>query len=162
MRLRRNGIERAHPRRRANPARSSTVPPPTDEAGAAARYARPPCAQQARITEPDAKPHRMPNAAPLACACGRRNCDQHRRKDFRPSASRRGYDSTHWARFRKLRLAEEPLCRFCLEEGRYTPSEHVDHIIPLRERPDLRLSREGTRCLCAPCHNRRKDSERRE
>lgn len=105
----------------------------------------------------------MPSNPPSAChRCGVRGCEQHTGQDERPfSAARRGYDR-QWRRFRLAVLAEDPLCRFCLERGQYTPAEHVDHIIPLRERPDLRLVRTNCRGLCQTCHNRRKDSERRE
>lgn len=100
---------------------------------------------------------------PVACSwpgCPNVDCQEHQSRDERQSAHHRGYDRT-WRKLRLLVLAEEPLCRFCLEEGRVRASEHVDHIIPLRERPDLRLVRSNLRGLCESCHNRRKHHERR-
>jgi 5-methylcytosine-specific restriction protein A len=49
-------------------------------------------------------------------------------------------------------LADEPLCRFCAEQGRVTAARDVDHIVPIVQRPDLRLDRSNLRPLCQPCH----------
>ncbi|QTI79012.1 HNH endonuclease [Roseomonas marmotae] len=67
------------------------------------------------------------------------------------SASSRGYDRD-WRKLREHVLAEEPLCRICTKEGRVTPATEVDHIQPLRFRPELRLVRSNVRPLCSPCH----------
>jgi 5-methylcytosine-specific restriction enzyme A len=54
---------------------------------------------------------------------------------------------------RRRRLAAEPLCRDCAEQGRTRASYTPDHIKP--------LSKGGTdddsniRCLCQPCHDKR-------
>ena len=32
---------------------------------------------------------------------------------------------------------------------------HADHIIPIEERPDLRLDLDNMRTLCSPCHGAR-------
>lgn len=52
---------------------------------------------------------------------------------------------------RKRILAEEPLCRVCLAEGRVRESEEVDHI-----RGDLPAElwdeRENKQGICKPCH----------
>jgi 5-methylcytosine-specific restriction protein A len=46
-------------------------------------------------------------------------------------------------------LAEEPLCRQCLKEGRTTEARHVDHIVP---RPEGDDSRGNLQSLCAYHH----------
>jgi len=80
------------------------------------------------------------------CAeCGRAR----RRPDPRPSAARRGYDS-RWRRLRRMVLAEQPLCRRCLERGEVRLAEHVHHLRPLvaggtHERDNLMP-------LCRKCH----------
>jgi 5-methylcytosine-specific restriction protein A len=70
----------------------------------------------------------------------------------RGSATARGYDRT-WQRLSRAVRADEPLCRLCAREGRTTPATLVDHIVPLRERPDLRLVRSNLQPLCASCHS---------
>ncbi|AOH85736.1 hypothetical protein AWL63_19090 [Sphingomonas panacis] len=55
-------------------------------------------------------------------------------------------------------LAEEPLCRACLELGRTTASTRVDHIKPLSEGgTDDRSNKQG---LCIPCHDAKSAAER--
>jgi 5-methylcytosine-specific restriction protein A len=86
--------------------------------------------------------HAKPCAA-QACPVLVRNgrwCDAHRPPRRRPwdedkrrgNASERGYDS-RWRGLSKRHLAQEPLCRWCLEDGRVTPAVLVDHIVPLDE-----------------------------
>jgi 5-methylcytosine-specific restriction endonuclease McrA len=64
------------------------------------------------------------------------------------------YWSRAWRRLRELRLRAEPLCRFCMDEGRLTDATEVDHIVMVRERPDLRLDYDNTRSLCKTHHSR--------
>jgi 5-methylcytosine-specific restriction protein A len=47
----------------------------------------------------------------------------------RGTAAQRGYGGD-WRRLRAQVLREEPICRLCEAEKRYTVSTHVDHIIP--------------------------------
>ena len=50
-------------------------------------------------------------------------------------------------------LADEPLCRPCLAEGRTTASAQVDHIIPLSQGgSDDRDNKQG---ICLPCHRKK-------
>ncbi len=47
-------------------------------------------------------------------------------------------------------IAEEPLCRACLKRNVESPTEEVDHIVPLsRGGSDTRANKQG---LCVPCH----------
>ncbi len=59
-------------------------------------------------------------------------------------------------------IAEEPLCRACLKHGIESPTEEVDHIVPLsRGGSDTRANKQG---LCVPCHaakTRAEDTARR-
>jgi 5-methylcytosine-specific restriction protein A len=80
----------------------------------------------------------------------------------RGSAASRGYDRD-WRKLRAAVLFDEPLCRFCQEQGRITEATEVDHIKSIAERPDLRLERSNLRPLCTPCHSgrtRRQTSEK--
>lgn len=54
---------------------------------------------------------------------------------------------------RKLRLAQEPLCRDCKEQGRITASQVPDHIKPLALGGTD--TDDNIRCLCKPCHLKR-------
>lgn len=55
-------------------------------------------------------------------------------------------------------LAEEPLCRVCLDRGRTTRSTKVDHIRPLAwGGSDDRSNKQG---LCDPCHDAKSAAER--
>jgi 5-methylcytosine-specific restriction protein A len=59
---------------------------------------------------------------------------------------------------RKRILAEEPLCRVCLAEGRTRPSEEVDHINPDLPNP-LWDARENKQGICKPCHKAKTATE---
>jgi len=58
-----------------------------------------------------------------------------------------------WQRFRAGKLAREPLCVWCLELGKTEAATEVHHVIPLRDRPDLKLSDANTVSLCKACHD---------
>jgi 5-methylcytosine-specific restriction protein A len=76
----------------------------------------------------------------------------------RQSASQRGYDAT-WRKLRRTQLAQEPLCRYCTQQGYTVTAEVVDHIAPVRERPDLRLDPDNLQSLCKECHDKIKTPE---
>jgi 5-methylcytosine-specific restriction protein A len=92
--------------------------------------------------------HQRPPEQVLAEA--RKRAEQ--RAGPRPTPAARGYDR-QWRNVRAEVLAVEPNCRECARLGRSTPATMVDHIITLRERPDLRLERTNLQPLCKPCHN---------
>ena len=62
-----------------------------------------------------------------------------------------------WKRVRRLVLVRDPLCRDPSHavSGRQAVSTQVDHILPLRERPDLAYTLENLQGLCARCHTRK-------
>ena len=69
----------------------------------------------------------------------------------RPGSAARGYDAA-WRKLRAVFLRQHPDCA--------TPrcgamATDVDHIVSIRDRPDLRLDWGNLRSLCAPCHARR-------
>lgn len=76
-----------------------------------------------------------------------------KRNDWRGSAASRGYDR-QWRKVRAAHLAREPLCRICKTSGIIEAATVVDHIQPIRERPDLRLDPSNLRSLCKTCHDR--------
>ena len=82
------------------------------------------------------------------------------RREKRASAAARGYDND-WERFR-LRFLRHWIsigwpCALC--GGPLDPvdlgSLDVDHVIPIRERPDLRLEPQNCRALHHACHSLR-------
>jgi 5-methylcytosine-specific restriction protein A len=87
----------------------------------------------------------------------RGRCTQHARKheQERGSASARGYDRT-WQRLRRMKLAADPFCEIRTHCKGLIPDNvatEVDHIIPIAERPDLRLVWSNLQSSCTPCHS---------
>nr|BDD44149.1 HNH endonuclease [bacterium] len=76
----------------------------------------------------------------------------------RPSAHRRGYDRD-WQKLRDAHLADNPYCKYCEELTIVEPATVVDHITPVRERPDLRLAPDNLQSLCKRCHDSVKQRE---
>ena len=70
----------------------------------------------------------------------------------RGSSSKRGY-GRDWQKVRAAKLAEEPLCRVCLSQGRVTEANEVHHKQPISKRPDLRLTQSNLVSLCQSCHS---------
>jgi 5-methylcytosine-specific restriction protein A len=69
----------------------------------------------------------------------------------RPSRVERGYDRD-WLRVRAAFALAHPVCS---EPGCDAPVEEVDHIEPIRNRPDLRLAWSNLRSFCRSHHSRR-------
>lgn len=63
------------------------------------------------------------------------------------------YNSAAWKRLRLLKLARDPLCGRCLEQGIVEPAAHVHHVEPLALRPDLALVLENLEGLCPSHHS---------
>ena len=90
----------------------------------------------------------------------KRDRDERRKKhdkDYdnkRASARERGYD-TKWDKFRAWFLQQpgNQYCKRCLElDDALVLAEVVHHIIPISERPDLRLVPDNCQPLCYQCH----------
>lgn len=67
----------------------------------------------------------------------------------RPSSASRGYDAA-WRKVRRLFLQHNPRCCECP-----AAATDADHVISIRERPDLRLSWSNLRPYCHAHHSRR-------
>jgi 5-methylcytosine-specific restriction protein A len=71
----------------------------------------------------------------------------------RGSAAERGY-SSRWNNYSRLYRKKNPLCATCLKDNRVTPSEHVDHIIPINGPNDpLFWLPSNHQSLCKSCHS---------
>lgn len=82
-----------------------------------------------------------------------------KRKAWAPVLDRPDRRKRGWAgqRDRAQVVAEEPLCRMCLARGIESPTEEVDHIVPLsRGGTDKRSNKQG---LCVPCHRKKTAAE---
>lgn len=66
-----------------------------------------------------------------------------------------------WKAARLVHLQQEPLCRYCQQQGRVTAATVVDHITP--HKGDLKLfwSRSNWQSLCKPHHDATKQREER-
>jgi 5-methylcytosine-specific restriction endonuclease McrA len=91
--------------------------------------------------------HRPPGQLPRAEAERKRKALADAR---RPSWGGRGYDKD-WFAFRAQFLRANPIC--CCGCGK--PAEVVDHVISIRQRPDLRLVASNCRPMTKRCHDRR-------
>ena len=63
----------------------------------------------------------------------------------------RGYDS-RWRRLSERIRRSNPLCEECLNNNRVTASVDVHHIIPIKDRPDLKYDMNNLVALCRACH----------
>lgn len=70
----------------------------------------------------------------------------------RSNAGTRGYDHI-WSKLSERFRRKHPFCRFCEQQGREIgPADLVDHIIPVKDRPDLRLTWSNLQSLCRSHH----------
>ena len=77
--------------------------------------------------------------------------DRKRYDSMRGTAKERGYDED-WKRVRLRKLAVNPLCERCDEQGRVEPAVMVHHIIPIEE-GGARLDFDNLMSLCERCHD---------
>jgi 5-methylcytosine-specific restriction protein A len=90
---------------------------------------------------------------------GRSYCTAHQRESWRqqnaqrPRELRAFYDSPEWRSLRAAHLELHPACEDCEASGRATPATQVDHVLPLRSRPELALEPSNLRSLCKACHS---------
>ncbi|MCU1339308.1 MAG: endonuclease [Bryobacterales bacterium] len=110
----------------------------------------------------------MPNSPPRACsvqpcpnaATYRGRCAAHARKnEAQRWEQNAGKYDTPWKKMSKLVLHSEPLCRWCKAEGQVVPATQSDHIIPIDERPDLRLYKPNCMPLCHSHHSKKTNDE---
>ncbi len=91
----------------------------------------------------------MPTRPPVHRPPGMKS-KQQRMRDFdkaRGSTTQRGYDED-WKRLRAAFLSRHPQCSSCK-----APATDVDHVLPVRDRPDLRLAWRNFNALCHRCHS---------
>lgn len=65
------------------------------------------------------------------------------------------YNTSEWKRKRVVILKRDNYkCRECKRYGKVVQADTVHHVIPLQERPDLRLDSRNLISLCEHCHER--------
>ena len=64
-----------------------------------------------------------------------------------------------WARMSKAFLTKNPLCVYCLQVGKTTPSQVTDHIIPHEGDVELFWDPLNRQALCKQCHDSVKAKE---
>jgi 5-methylcytosine-specific restriction enzyme A len=75
----------------------------------------------------------------------------------RGSTVSRGYDADH-RRLRKAKLAVDPFCQIRTHCQGAIANE-IDHIIPISQRPDLRLEWTNVQSACKPCNVAKRNRE---
>lgn len=104
----------------------------------------------------------MPISAPSVCTkCQQAKCSCKKTRTFDPreNAGRRGYNH-RWRKARKWFLNQSPLCVHCKREGRTTPANVVDHIIPHKGDQDLFWDKKNWQSLCITHHNAKSATEK--
>lgn len=64
------------------------------------------------------------------------------------------YNSQRWRKYSTGLRKHNPLCEECLKNNRTSPSQVVDHIIPISKGGDM-WDRDNLRCLCNSCHSKK-------
>ena len=97
-------------------------------------------------------PTRAPTHRPIRLANGG---VPHKVHNTRAKTADRGYDAT-WRKLRAVYLRQHPLCMCdeCKASGAVVAAEVVDHIIPIAERPELRLEWSNLRAMSKQHHDR--------
>lgn len=90
-----------------------------------------------------------------------RASDEQRMRDPATARAKRIRSGARWQKVRELQLTAQPLCEDCQARGVVRRATTVDHVTPLRTRPDLAYTLSNLRSLCAPCHARKSGEERR-
>lgn len=69
----------------------------------------------------------------------------------RPTPEAQGYDPD-WRKLSRVFRKRHPICS---APGCGRPSQETDHILSVKDRPDLRLVWSNLRAYCKSCHSRR-------
>ena len=66
-----------------------------------------------------------------------------------------------WREISREFLKQNPICDRCILAKLTIPSEHTDHIIPVRIKPDWKYEQSNLQALCHSCHSHKTGAERR-
>ena len=90
-----------------------------------------------------------------------RYCEDHVYTRDKPprNARKMGYDK-NWEKRRANFLLNNPLCVECLKNGKYTPANVADHIIPHKGDKRLFYDDNNLQSLCDSCHGAKSAREK--
>ncbi|PGB51835.1 HNH endonuclease [Bacillus anthracis] len=106
-----------------------------------------------------------------------RYCEEHRYKEKetqqdknryydrfkRDKESTAFYRSKAWERLREQALMRDKgLCLQCKNNRKIKVADMVDHIIPIKVDPSVKLKLENLQSLCNPCHNRKTAEDKKK
>lgn len=91
---------------------------------------------------------KLVSGAPYCPECTRQRDQSY--DQIRGTSSERGYDAV-WAKVRRKKLSQNPLCEEHLRQGRDVPAVLVHHIQPI-DRGGERLEMSNLMSLCGACH----------
>lgn len=63
------------------------------------------------------------------------------------------YSTAQWKRLRRVHLSLSPMCVPCLQVGRLTPANTVDHNVAISDGGPAFPSHDELTSMCAPCHS---------
>lgn len=101
--------------------------------------------------------------AEMYCPVHEAEWQQKRQTRLKQTRQRRFRSTGQWQRFRKWFKAQHPLCYdpLVMHPKQAVPTEHVHHITAVAQQPELACDENNTAPLCARCHQRVEDLERR-
>lgn len=71
------------------------------------------------------------------------------------------YNSKHWKRIRLQALERDSYCCvICMREDKVTEARIVDHIKPINQNPELKLTLSNMQSLCIKCNAKKTRSDR--
>lgn len=63
------------------------------------------------------------------------------------------YQSTKWRKLRDRKFKQNPICEHCIKYNKITPTDVIDHIIPILDDESLAYVYNNLQGLCNRCHN---------
>lgn len=91
-------------------------------------------------------------------------CEKHKQPATQQEIDRHSHDNkvygnTTWRRLRRIKLNANPLCEICLRDNKIVQASQVDHIIPVKVQPELKLVYENLQSLCETHHSQKTREE---
>jgi 5-methylcytosine-specific restriction endonuclease McrA len=69
------------------------------------------------------------------------------------------YSTQRWQRYRRQKQQREPLCEYCLNDGKIEVAVAVDHIVPINRGGDPYPPLDHLMSCCASHHNQKTRAE---